>query len=399
MLPALLLAAALAAAAPVAAASLTERQFLDRVLADPRVLVLLDEPLAAARAERARTAALANPEASFERESFGGSLRQDTWSVSWAAPLDGRTWAERRAGRAAVEAAGHRHALSRVELRARLREAFAGWALAAESARVGRALADRVERLARAAEAKAGAGEASALSARRLLLARAEIGAEAARLEAELARAAAEVRAWMPDAGAEVIPARPALPPPADSALWRMSPELSALDADVRRAEAGAAAAGWFLGGPVLRAGRLATPDAAADDGTLVGVSWSVPLFDRRQGDRLESRASLAAAHARRDLARDRVRERFAAASQAYAIHRAEAERARPAEPAAERVFAAATALYEAGESDMTDLLESLRGALAGHLASLGSHAAALRAHRELELAAGRPLTPTEGGE
>ena len=55
--------------------------------------------------------------------------------------------------------------------------------------------------------------------------------------------------------------------------------------------------------------------------------------------------------------------------------------------------------MFEAGESDVTDLLETLRGVLGGQLAALHSYGAALRAHRELELAAGRELALSEGGE
>ena len=54
---------------------------------------------------------------------------------------------------------------------------------------------------------------------------------------------------------------------------------------------------------------------------------------------------------------------------------------------------------YEAGESDVTDLLETLRGVLGGQIAALESYGAALRAHRELEVAAGRPLPLTEGDD
>ena len=69
------------------------------------------------------------------------------------------------------------------------------------------------------------------------------------------------------------------------------------------------------------------------------------------------------------------------------------------AEPVVERVLASAAAMFEAGESDVTDLLETLRGVLGGQIAALDSYGAALRAHRELEVAAGRPLPLTEGDE
>ena len=55
--------------------------------------------------------------------------------------------------------------------------------------------------------------------------------------------------------------------------------------------------------------------------------------------------------------------------------------------------------MFEAGESDVTDLLETLRGVLGGQRAALDAFGAALRAHRELEIAAGRPLPLIDGGD
>ena len=53
----------------------------------------------------------------------------------------------------------------------------------------------------------------------------------------------------------------------------------------------------------------------------------------------------------------------------------------------------AAETSYRLGESDVTDLLESLRSVLATRLSFLELYAAALEAHRNLESAVGRPLS------
>jgi len=380
---------------------LTERSFLESAIRDERVAAVLDEPLAMARARHARTATLANPKASFDREALDAAPRQDTWSLSWVPPLDGRHWVQDRAGREGLKAAENRHAVARVALRAELREAYAGWALARDGAALGERLASLVDRLARRAEAQASRGETSLLASRRLRLAQVEVRAEAARLAAALAHSRGRVRAWMPSLAANAAPERPPLPPaPADTTLWATSPGLAALAHEVRAAEATAGLARRFWALPELTIGRQTLRgDLASTDGMLYGVRWGLPLFDRQQGDRVESRGRLAAARARRDLDGARVREEFAAALSAYATLRRSAALAADAEPVVERVLASAAAMFEAGESDVTDLLETIRGVLGGQLAALDAYGAALRAHRDLEVAAGRPLPLTEGDE
>ena len=61
-----------------------------------------------------------------------------------------------------------------------------------------------------------------------------------------------------------------------------------------------------------------------------------------------------------------------------------------------ERAVESATATFRLGESRLTDLLETLRSVLSARLAALDLYAAALEAHRTLELAAGRPLSTEE---
>jgi hypothetical protein len=76
---------------------------------------------------------------------------------------------------------------------------------------------------------------------------------------------------------------------------------------------------------------------------------------------------------------------------------RAEAEAFRDIGTVADQAVQSSTAMFEAGESDATDLLETFRGALGAVNASLDLFARTLAAHRELELASGRPLPLHEG--
>ena len=397
----LLLLATLAAAPPHPAPRVSEQSFLDEAMADGRVRAVLDEPLAVARATRARAGVFANPEASFDREALNDQPRQDIWGLSWTPPLDGRPWALDRAARAGLGAAESRHEQSRIALRAEMRQAFAGWVLARDGAALGQRLAELVDGLARRAEAQASRGETSALTARRLLLARIEIRAEAVRLGADLAHAQGRVRSWAPGLSPGAVPTRPTLPPtPSDTSLWSRSPRLVALGHETRQAEALVGLASRFWSLPEFNVGRQSVRGNLVDlEGTVFGVRWGLPLFDRQRGDRIEAQGRLAAARGRAELERARVREEFAASLAAYVALREVASLTAEAETAAERVLSSASAMFQAGESDVTDLLETLRGVLGGQRAALDAFGAALRAHRELEIAAGRPLPLIVGGD
>ena len=397
----LLILAILANSPPDSAGVVSEQSFLDAAMADGRVRAVLDEPLAVARADRARAGMLSNPEASFDRETLKDQPRQDTWGLSWTPPLDGRPWVRDRAARAGLGAAESRHEQSQIALRAELREAYAAWALARDGAAFGQRLAGLVDGLARRADAQASRGEASPLTARRLLLARIEVRTEAARLSAELAHAQGRVRSWAPGLSLDAVPARPILPPaPSDTLLWLRSPRIAALAYEIRQAEMLSGLANRFWALPEFTVGRQSAIGTLVDlKGTVFGVRWGLPLFDRRQGDRIETRGRLSAARGRSQLERSRVREEFIASLSAYATLRETAALTAEAEAAAERVLTSASAMFEAGESDVTDLLETLRGVLGGQRAALDAFGAALRAHRELEIAAGRPLPLIDGGD
>jgi cobalt-zinc-cadmium efflux system outer membrane protein len=123
-----------------------------------------------------------------------------------------------------------------------------------------------------------------------------------------------------------------------------------------------------------------------------------VPLFDRRQPDRLAAEARLLAARAELDLARARAEAERAGALAAFARLHGEAAEAERAAAETEGLLTGAAAAYRLGESGLTDFLDALRAALAVRETALELQEAALAAHRNLEAAAGRPLTSPAGG-
>jgi cobalt-zinc-cadmium efflux system outer membrane protein len=130
--------------------------------------------------------------------------------------------------------------------------------------------------------------------------------------------------------------------------------------------------------------------------GPVMGVAWPIPIFDRQQGDRDAANATVAAARASLDLETARVSAELAAASAGYDRLRDAALSAVDSVAIGDNVLASATARFEAGESDVTELLETVRGVISARLAALDLYAAALAAHRELDMLMGRSWSPEE---
>ena len=388
-------------ASPGAAQSrVSEKTFLDSVAANPRVAAVLFERLAIAQGELERMGLLPNPDGAWEREAPSGIPAQDTWSLSWAPPIDGRLGLRKGAAKAGLRAAELDFEVSRVALRNQVRADFAGWALAYERASITERLSKLVEGLANQVAQQAERGETSGLSARRLALARVEMQAEAARAAAELENAHAGVVAWAPHLVVASDPQRPPLPPvPLDTLIHTQIPTIEARRQEVEQTDLATRVVGRFWDMPELTFGwQTINGENVNLDGPVFGVSWPLPLFDRRQGDRTEAEGRAAAARARYELTAIRARAELVAAHAAYEkLHRA-AEEALDTELAGTLVVQSAVAKFEAGESDVTDLLETLRGALTGWQAVFDLYSAALTAHRELEIAAGQPLILEEGG-
>ena len=89
-----------------------------------------------------------------------------------------------------------------------------------------------------------------------------------------------------------------------------------------------------------------------------------------------------------------RARSELAATLAAYDELRGSAHAAWTELESLDGVGRAAEAGFEAGESTVTDLLDALRALLEARLSALDLYAATLEAHRRLEVATGRPLTP-----
>jgi outer membrane protein TolC len=386
----------LAAGVASAQTEITEEALLRALSPEHPAVVALRVPVNDAEAALARARVLDNPELAAEVEAPRDLATQTTWSLAWSPPLDGRRALRVSAAAAGLEGARHDRAAAVMRLRAEARALFADWSVAQRRRDLIAAQLSVGERIARHVRARADAGEASGLSARRVELEVGEERAELARAESTLARTRAAVRALHPQLPVDARPVLPALPGTADGIDASARPDVQARLQDLRNSELASREARRYLAVPALALGwQQVEQDGQNWSGPVYGFAWKIPLFDRRPGDRLAAARGLDGARAQAELATRRANADAEAAPAAYAVLRDAAMTAAGALEDGERLIESATAAYDLGEADTTDLLETLRAVLRARLTALELHADALAAHRALEIAAGRPLLPS----
>lgn len=384
---------ALAAATPSSAQRLTEKRFLDDALTDHPRIAAAEADLAAASGTRRQAGIVSNPELDWEREDLGSLLRQDTFKLSWQLPFDGRKY--RVAGADAAEAASEAMIdATLLDTRLELRELFASWYVAFEQVAVLESHLDSTGRLASWLRARADQGEAAGVEARRLEL---EVEVLSRRLAAAVAEAEAlkaAAAAWSDLITSDSRPERPLLVPPPASADAVSRPDLAALKLRVTEAEARQRHDGRVLAPPEVTIGwQDLRDDARSFDGPVFGLSWPLPIFDRNQGNRDAGAAAVDRARAELETERRRALQEAEAALASYAVLY-EAVAPGVSRPVDDEVVDAQFAAFEAGEANLTDVLDGLRTTVDVQLARLETLAAALAAERRLEAALGRPILP-----
>lgn len=393
-LPLLVALSALALAPKGGAQTVTEQEFLSAFTAESAAVRALTEGVARAEAARRRAGVLSNPRVDFWREQPDENPRVTNWTVGWTPPLDGRYGLGKKGADAGLAAARERLSVDKAGLRRDLRSAFAGWSLAFERRKALEQQWERIRSLAEVERQRARVGEESGLSARRFTLAEAEVRAALRTAEAALAKAQALARFWRPDLGPAAIPAPAAPPEPPAITDPADSPELRALAFEAEQAAIERKRAGRFVAFPTLQLGWQQVADrGVVRSGPIFAASWTVPLFDRDQAARIEAERRQKVAAARAELGRARVAADIEGGAAAYRVLYAASGEAGRTSDDSDRVIAAATAAFRAGEASLTDLLDSLRAAMTARMAEIDLRGQALDAHRELEAALGRSLT------
>lgn len=363
------------------------------------------EALAAARARVVAASTLENPVAGVVREDPRGPVEQTDWTISWQLPHPGR-----RPGidarREAVDAAAARLSQRLLRLRLEMREVYARWALAAVREQRLSALAKRVEALAEREAARAERGETSGLELHRLALAATALRSRVALAAAAGERARGEATSWFPAMPPGARPVLPALPPTpeldAGNSLER-HPRVRAAEADLAAALLERAAAARFVASPELALGwQRQEAGAVSIDGPILGLTWSLPVFDRNRAERAAAEARISGARARLEQVRREVGAARAAGRAVFERLAGALDGAAMTLAASEQMLDGTEAAFRHGEASLTDLLETHRAVTEGELAVLDLHQAALAAHRELERLAGLagpsddPFTPTD---
>jgi outer membrane protein TolC len=260
----------------------------------------------------------------------------------------------------------------------------------------------RLEGLTQAIRARAAAGESSGYDRMRAEQERADLLAQ--RLEAHVAlagaRAALASRLGLPTAPplvAEGIldpgPSSPEAVPVSSAVAARGDVEALAAEAE-RRDLLGRAAARRAFPQPAVVLGRKTQCLLGiCDSGAAVGVSLTLPLFDRRQGERATFQLEAALARARREaLVQEARAQVIGARAEARGLREAEAALAEA--PSSERLVVVARAAYEAGEMRIFELLDAHRSALTQSLRRVDSRLAARKAELRLHRAMGLEPDP-----
>lgn len=397
LVPVLVAASGIAGATPL----VTEADALSQL--DRNLPAVVDAshhlPLAQAELQAART--LENPLLGVEREEPDGSTTQTEWTLSWQLPDSTRRLAIAAAEQSVAAASAdveHRLRL----LRSALREDYANWAVATARQQFLSGQTKHLSTLAARARASAEKGESSGLEAHRLRLAETSLKAQLSLTAAETRRSRAAVESWLPDLEVAAQPQLPALPPLPEGETESSiddgiaHPLVDGLRAEVEAAELQQQMSRRYVASPALSVGWQRQEGASSiHRGPVVGLSWSLPLFDRKQAARGAALARLEAVRARAQITAQDLEAKRSAAKSRYRELRQGMSESEAVLDANSDAWAGAEAAFRYGELTLTDLLDIQRSVTDAHLAWLDLYAAALAAHRDLEVLAMTHTTPS----
>ncbi len=377
----LLSVAALGSAPGRPASAFTEAEFLAALQPDHPAIRETAEAVELARARLLSARLLPNPEFGFEHEDPEGPSGQSSWTVAWQLPELDRT-SQIAAARSSATAAEHQRTHQLHLVRLSMREAYAEWAVAFERWRL---LSQRVaagEALLQRETHRFEGGETSGLQVRRLELMVSTLRVQVAQADAlrAAARGRAEVWADLPAGATPVLP-------DATAVHDRIGehPLILSARADLEAASFEREAAGVVLGSPEIQVGwQRQQMETFSPEGPLFSISWSVPLWSRKQGERASATAHVDAAQARLATLQRQVHAHFGAAEAAW--HRLSSAYSEAEANAAEnaRLLAGAEAAFQLGEATLTDYLDTARAVTESELSLLELHSALLAAEREL---------------
>lgn len=234
---------------------------------------------------------------------------------------------------------------------------------------------EALERLRDVMELRVERGESAPYELDRIERERADLVAEKERTEAGLERRRAELAGWLPSVeSVRIDDTLPPGPPPEDDRIaesLRGHPSVQQLEYEEQAADLHRRALSrWWLPDIVVRAGMLRAPsDGESQFGAVAGAGLTLPIFDRRQGERQRLNAERTRTrHHRRQLERELVAEaRGLATETRRLIETAEQYRDQGLQRA-QRVRKTTRRAYEGDEATILELTEAHRGILDARL-------------------------------
>jgi len=370
--------------------TITEAEFLSALDDQHPALVAKREAVFAAEAELRRVAAWSNPRLTAVREDPTGSTSQIDLTLAWQPPHPSRRLAV-SAGEKDLEAAQARYDSDRLDLRLSMREVYAQWAVATELAAAVGDQALAVDRLAQRQRRRAEIGESSGLEAARLELEAAQLSSRQALFETDALQSEAIARGFSLEIDAGARPELPSLPALVD--VEGDHPTLEALARELEAARLASRVERRYIDLPEIIAGwQKIDLGEETLDGPVVGLSWQLPVVNRNRPERALADARVDAADARLQAAERQIgAERRGALLVYERLAQATAD-ARRANSNNEQILEASMAAFQAGESSLTDLLDTVRAISEAESTALQLHGAALEAHRRVERTLGRGL-------
>ncbi|WP_323003993.1 TolC family protein [Denitromonas sp.] len=351
----------------------SEAGFVEAALARPEWQALQGGREEGAQSELLRSQLLANPTLSFERDRTGapsGDVTENTVRISQPLDISGRRSLYQSAAQRRVEAVRLESAADQRSRIAELRILFAEALHQQYYLGAVRHWQERIESAARIAGHLARAGEVSGYEQKR-------IEQEAKKASATLALAEARQRRQRESlAAAAAIPPEqvaplvgtlvPDAPPPLDRVQdgVQTSPELASMQAraDAFGDEAAAASRAWIPGLSVDLAHKQVREPGRSDNGVIVGLSLTLPLFDRGQADQAMSRAQARVLRAQHQLSLAETQANVRGVWQeAMSLHEAASTYRKDALASTQQLSDTAEAAYRAGESSLLELLDAYR--------------------------------------
>lgn len=379
--------------------ALTEAEALARLSSESPRVRAIRAAIELAQADVVAAGRFPNPRLMFDREAAAGTTEYLT-RIGQPLPVNGARGLQVQAASALAEAVSSRADEEVRRARADLQLAFARLVAAQARERELSSARDRLREVADILTKREAAGDAAGfdrLRAEREVL---DLDADRATAGSDRARAQAVLAGFfagpIDPSNLVVVTNAPAQAPlPTLDVLVQRAEstrgELVAFRKEVESAQfSKSAAERRIIPEPELVAGAKSSSAGQGDIGSVIGVQFSIPLFDRGQPERARAQARASQAEAQEAAFRIALRAEIAGWRAAVIERRDAAARYRAtAVSSAEQIGRIAQVSYEAGERGILELLDAYRTGSTARVRQIALDASVREAEIELEYVSG----------